>query len=441
MKYLLSVVLFASANLMVFAQHEHHDMATMAMPMDSVPVMSHSFSKNLPMNRNGSGTAWLPDATPLYAYMKHSKSWNFMFHGSIFLRYNWQNFNNNYQRGGKQADAPNWLMGMAQRSVGNKGLLTLRLMMSLDRLTVGGNGYPLLFQSGETFGGKRLIDRQHPHDLFSEVGVGYTHSFNENADVYAFVGYPGEPALGPTAFMHRISAFNNPDAPLGHHWQDATHILFGVATTGFRYKIFKIEGSVFTGREPDENRYDFDRARFDSYSYRISANPNQHFSLQFSQAFIKSPENLEADENVVRTTASVIHAKQISENSHWNSALVWGMNKKSDGDIEHSLLAESNLQLSRIAVYGRYEFIQKSPQELDLQGFDQKAFGINALTLGLNYNLYRAWNTNLTVGVQGSLFLPDRALENLYGKNPLSGQLYVRLSPALLKLTSSAHRH
>jgi hypothetical protein len=434
------------------AQHEHHHttpadsadaMSKMEMPgmqMDSMPAMTHSFSLHLPMNRNGSGTGWLPDATPLYAYMKHGKSWNYMLHGSVFLRQNWQNLNNNYQRGGTQLDAPNWLMGMAQHQVGKRGLLLLRAMISLDALTVGNSGYPLLFQSGETYNGRRLIDRQHPHDLFSELAMGYSHSFNRDVDVYGYAGYPGEPALGPVAFMHRISSFNNPDSPLGHHWQDATHILFGVATVGFRYKIFKVEGSSFTGREPDENRYAFDKPRFDSYSYRLSVNPGKAFAMQFSQGFIKSPESLEPAENVVRTTASVLHSRMISENSHWTSALIWGLNDKGKSHQEHSVLAESNLQLNRLAVYGRYEFVQKSSEELELTDqFGDELFQVNALTLGVNYNLYSLFNTNLTAGVQASWFSPDTRLENLYGKNPVSAQVYLRLNPALLNSKKMNH--
>src|SRR3546814_4603591 len=91
--------------------------------------------------------------------------------------------------------------------------------------------------------------------------------------------------------MHRPSAMNNPDAGLGHHWQDATHIIFGVATLGVRYKIFKLDGSLFTGREPNENRYSFDKPRFDSWSARLSANPSDNWPLQVSGASIKSPED------------------------------------------------------------------------------------------------------------------------------------------------------
>ena len=261
------------------ADSAHMDHMAMEHEMDSSRApMSHSFSLNLPMNRNGSGTGWLPDASPMYGYMLHSKKWMFMMHGNVVLRYNNQDVGDKGERGEEKVDAPNWFMLMGQRRVGEKGLFHFNTMFSLDAI-FGGDGYPLLFQTGEAYKGRPLVDRQHPHDLFSELSVAYTQSFTKDIDAFVYFGLPGEPALGPVAFMHRPSAMNNPDAALGHHWQDATHITFGVATLGFRYKIFKIDGSVFTGREPDEYRYNFDKPKFDSYSYRLTANPSPSWSL------------------------------------------------------------------------------------------------------------------------------------------------------------------
>jgi hypothetical protein len=121
------------------------------------------------------------------------------------------------------------------------------------------------FKPGETWHDQPLHDREHPHDLFEEVSVSLSHRFAPGVSAFAYFGYSGEPALGPPTFMHRISAMDNPGAPLGHHWQDSTHVTVGAVS-----KNVKLEGSVFTGREPGENRYDFDRARFDSFSGRVS---------------------------------------------------------------------------------------------------------------------------------------------------------------------------
>jgi hypothetical protein len=417
----------------------HHDMHANHLDMghDSLAApMSHAFSLNLPMTRNGSGTGWLPDLAPMYGYMVHTKKWMYMIHGNVFVRYNKQDITNKGTRGDSKIDAPNWVMAMGQRRVGQRGLFRFSTMFSLDPL-FGGDGYPLLFQTGETFRGRPLVDRQHPHNLFSELSVAYTHMLSEDMDVFAYLGYPGEPALGPVAFMHRPSSLNNLDSPLGHHWQDATHITFGVASLGLRYKIFKAEGSVFTGREPGEARYGLDRPRFDSYSYRLSVNPSANFAIQASQAFIRSPEPIEPDEDVKRTTASVLHALPLAgQNRHINSALIWGFNDAGGHHKEHSLTAESNLQLNRFALYGRYEWVQKSSGELQVveQFGDEELFNINALTLGTNYTVFRRWNTNFSLGVQGSVYMADSRLNPIYGNNPLSGQVFLRISPHLMPM-------
>jgi hypothetical protein len=307
-------------------------------------------------------------------------------------------------------------------------------MISFDRVTEGGEGYPLLFQSGETWKGQRLVDRQHPHDLFSALSIGYTHMINTDIDITAYFGYPGEPALGSTAFMHRVSSMNNPDAPLGHHWQDATHITFGVGTLGFRYKDFKVEGSIFTGREPDENRYDFDKARFDSYSYRVSFNPTENWTLQFSQGFINSPEALEPDEDVTRTTASVLYAKKLNQDDHFSAAAIWGLNDQGVNHKEHSFLLEGNYQFMKNAVYSRYEYVQKSKEELDLDnGFSDEKFNIHAFTAGYNRQLTSFNNINLNAGTQLTIYGVDKDLQSLYGKTPVGFEIYLQLRPALHK--------
>jgi hypothetical protein len=229
---------------------------------------------------------------------------------------------------------------------------------------------------------------------------------------------------------------NNTDSPLGHHWQDATHITFGVATVGFRYKIFKIDGSVFTGREPGEARYGFDKATFDSYSYRLTANPSKTISFQVSKAFIKSPEAVNPDEDVTRTTASVLHALPFrSENHSLNSALVWGYNDSGEDHRENSITLESNLQLDKLAIYGRYENIEKSADELLLDQFEaHDLFKIHALTMGINYTLLRRWHTNFALGAQGSIYMTKSELDVVYGDNPMSLEIYLRVSPALMKI-------
>lgn len=446
----ITLLYFSLLSIISFAQHDmdkmKKDNGTMKMEKDSMSMnhdsmMTHSYSLNLPMNRNGSGTGWLPDATPMYGYMKMAGKWNLMFHGSLFVRYNKQDIFDEGTRGGEKWDAPNWLMAMGQRKIGKRGLFHFSSMFSLDPLTVGGEGYPLLFQTGETFNGKPLVDSQHPHDLFDELSVAYTHMISKDIDVTGYLAYPGEPALGPVAFMHRISSFNNPDAPLAHHWQDATHITFGVATLGFRYKKFKLEGSSFTGREPDENRYDFDKPRFDSYSFRLSFNPIENIALQVSHAYIKSPESLEPEVNITKHSASVIHSVILGEKIHLSSALIWGANQTRN-ELSHSGLLESNLQINKTAIYGRYEFVQKEGKELQIPQTSggEEIFLVKALTLGVCYNFLTMAKINLRAGLQGSIYTSaDKGLYSIYGKNPMAFEVYLHVIPINMNALSMDH--
>ncbi|MBA3828318.1 MAG: hypothetical protein H0X33_05235 [Taibaiella sp.] len=405
----------------------------MSMKMGS---MNNAYSLNLPMTRDGSGTSWVPDATPMYGIMVHSGKWMFMFHGDIFPRYNKQDLTNKGSRGNKLFDAPDMLMAMGQRKVGKSGLFHFNVMLSTDAFITGGNGYPLLFQTGESWQGKPLVDRQHPHDLFSELSISYAYSFSKKADLFVYVGYPGEPALGPVTFMHRPSGMFIPDAPISHHWADATHITFGVATVGVRYGKFKLEGSSFTGREPDENRYNFDKPRFDSWSTRLSYNPDSHWALQVSHGLVKSPEALNPNEDINRTTASATYVHPWNANNYISATALWGQNQISGQNTSNALLLEATLKLKRLALYTRYEWVQKSVEELHLDptifGDTHFQFSINALTVGAGYDLFNIGMIRVAGGGQMSLYHSDEKLDQLYGTNPLAAEIYLHLYPQLM---------
>jgi len=350
-----------------------------------------------------------------------------MLHGAIFPRYT----NVSTRRGDDRIDAPNWLMGMYSHAINENMQLGGRLMMSLDPLTEGGRGYPLLFQSGESWHDQPLHDRQHPHDLFDELSISYSQKFDVDLSAYFYFGYPGEPALGPPTFMHRLSAMDDPDAPLGHHWQDSTHVTFGVATAGVQWRNVKIESSSFTGREPDENHYDFERPRFDSFSGRLSWNPTQNLALQVSHGYIKSPEALEPDVKRHRTTASAIYNLPLGQDSNWSNSFVWGQNNDS-GETTQSFLLETNFQWGRDTVYARWERVEKSGHELVLDDVDlDKIFSINAATIGYVRDLTHGRDVDVGLGGQFTINeFPDR-LNRYYGDGlGYAFEFFLRVRPS-----------
>jgi hypothetical protein len=365
----------------------------------------------------------------MYAYMLHKHGWMFMLHENLFIRYNDQDFTNKGSRGHSEVDVPAWVMLMGQRQVGKNGLFHFSTMFSFDAFTARSGGFPLLFQTGESYKGQPIVDRQHPHDLFAELSVSYSQALSQKADIFFYFGYPGEPALGPVAFMHRPSALPDPDVPISHHWVDATHITFGVATIGFRYANWKIEGSSFTGREPDENRYDFDTPRFDSWSGRLSFNPSENWALQISHGFIKSPEALHPDEDINRTTASAIYSMPVSDGT-FNATALWGVNKIKDQKAANAFLLEGSLKRNKLELYSRYEWVQKSTEELNLDENiygKNSVFAINTLTAGLCYDVFKLGELSIAGGGQLTFYHADERLDDLYGKNPMAFEVYLRL--------------
>jgi len=362
-----------------------------------------------------------------------------MLHGGIFPRYT----NVSSRRGDDRIDAPNWIMGMYSHPFSDSAQLGLRLMMSADLLTEGGRGYPLLFQTGETWHGQALHDRQHPHDLFSELSIAYSQKLTQDVSTYLYFGYPGEPALGPPAFMHRLSAMDSPDAPISHHWQDSTHIVFGVLTGGVQWRNVKVEGSIFTGREPDEDRYDFDRPRFDSYSGRISWNPTPNLALQFSHGYIKSPEALDPDLKLHRTTASAIHNLPLGPDSNWSTSFVWGQNDTNVEGRTQSFLLETNYQRGRDTVYARWERVEKSGHELVLDEVDhEKIFALNTASIGYVRDLIHGNKIDIGLGGQFTANIWPDDLDSYYGDELGYGfQFFFRIRPSLHTHHSAAMDH
>ena len=411
--------------------HESHDMSHMQMSMQSSVNIAD------PMSRESSGTSWLPDSTPMYGKMFMFGDDMLMLHGAIFPRYT----NVSTRRGDDRIDAPNWIMGMYSHPLGQNAQLGARLMMSLDPLTEGGRGYPLLFQTGESWHDQPLHDRQHPHDLFDELSVSFSQKFDSDLSAYFYFGYPGEPALGPPAFMHRLSAMDDPDAPISHHWQDSTHITFGVATLGAQWRNVKIEGSIFTGREPDENRYDFDRPRFDSFSGRISWNPTRNLALQVSHGYIKSPEALDPDTKVHRTTASAIYNQPLGPDRNWSNTFVWGQNDATHEGKTQSFLIESNYQRGRDTVYLRWERVEKSGHELVLDPADEsRIFPVSGYTLGYVRDLSHGKGLDIGLGTQFTINDRPDSLDRYYGDDlGYAFQFFLRVRPSVHTHEAQSH--
>jgi hypothetical protein len=373
------------------------------------------------MAREGSGTSWQPDSTPMEGLHSMKGEWTLMADGFADAVYDHQGG----PRGDSKVFVPTMLMLMAQRRAG-PGTLGARTMWAADPGTVGKTGYPLLLQTGEAANGEPLLDRQHPHDLFMELAASYSLRWSDAGSIFVYAGLPGEPALGPSTFMHRFSGRDIPEAPITHHWFDSTHITFGVVTLGVVWRNVKLEGSAFRGREPDEERWNIETPRLDSYSTRVSWNPTRDWALQGSWGRLKQPEELEPGVDVDRTTASVTYSRG-SESAISQTTVAWGRNKKRPGDALDAFMAESTLAILKVhTVFARLERVKKD-ELFEGGALAHQAFWVSKATVGAVHDFNREGHLAFGLGALGSLhFVPD-VLTPFYGDRPVSFMVFARM--------------
>ena len=403
--------------------HAAMDMSGMNMDMSSPEP------EWMPSAHVSSGTGWQPAATTGHAWMKSPHGWDLMAHGVVFVDYNQQGG----PRGEGKAESVNWAMLMEQHALGG-GTILFREMFSAESLTAPHPGFPELFQTGETYHGQPLVDHQHPHNVFSELALAYSRPLGDHLSWLFYGGAAGEPALGPVAYMHRASAAELPMAPLSHHLQDSTHISFGVLTTGLVVSRFKVEGSVFNGREPDEKRYTIQFAPLDSWSTRLSIAPSRNWTAQYSYGRLEHPEALEPG-NQRRQTASVEYVRPFPSgklsNGSWATTFVWGrVHKVLDGHNLNGYLLESTLNFrSKNYAFSRLELVDKD--ELFPNNPLASSYRIGAYTFGGARDLVHNPRWQLALGTDVTFYSKPSSLNATYGIDPVSSQIFLRARPAL----------
>jgi len=393
--------------------------------MSHMDMSQHDMSNMPGMNMSGmdhpapmaaSGTSLNPAASPMAMIHRRAGAWTLMFHGVAFVT----DIQQTGPRGADKFASMNWFMGEASHPLAG-GTFSVRSMLSLDPATVTERRYPELFQTGETAFGKPIVDGQHPHDLFMELALEYTHPLGEKARLWLYAAPVGDPALGPVAFPHRVSAAELPQATLGHHLQDSTHISDEVVTLGASRGIFGLEASGFHGAEPNENRWNIDHGAIDSYSARFTVTPNADWSGQVSAGHLTHPEALEPGDQT-RTTASVTYVRPYTH-GHWATSLIWGrVHKIPAGANLNGYGLESVAQFhSNNYVTGRIELVDKD--ELFPTG---QSYRIGAYTAGYtrDFNFLPRISTGL--GSNLTLYSMPAAVHAAYGAHPAAVLVFLR---------------
>lgn len=363
-----------------------------------------------------SGTSLNPLAWPMPMLMQRKASWTLMFMGQGFLVDTQQSG----PRGSDKLYSTNWGMASAQHSLGS-GNIMFDTMLSLEPATVTNRSYPLLFQTGETAYGQALRDRQHPHDFVMGLGAHYVLPVGEHALLQFYYAAIGDPALGPVAFSHRASAAELQQATIGHHWQDSSHIASNVGTVGVKYRWIQLEASGFHGREPDENRWNMDWGRMDSYSARVSVLPSNHWTAQFSAGRLTRPE-LQEPGDVVRTTASIQYTRLRSSGEAWSTSAIWGRN--------HNTASQQNTNawlIETVFPATQKDFLTGRFEVADKDDLLPEAFRVKAFTGGYTRDLATKSNLETGIGANVTGYVIPNVIQPAYGAHPWGVSIYFRV--------------
>jgi hypothetical protein len=374
------------------------------------------------ITRESSGTSWQPEESPFEAIAVMQGDWMLMGEARVNGIYDFQQGN----RGGAEIFSTSMFMFMAQVPV-LSGTFGFRSMFSLDPL-MGPTGYPLIFQTGETADGKtELVDRQHPHDLLMELAATYSFPILSDSSVFIYAGLPGEPALGPPAFMHRASGMDFPTASITHHWLDSTHVAFGVVTFGYVWDRLKVDASAFRGREPDQYRWNLETGALDSASGRITFNPLNGLSMQTSYGYIRSPEQLNPETDVRRTTASISYNVSF-ENTNWQTMGSWGRNNNIGGSVTDGYLVESELKFSNThTVMARAESVAKDALFPEGDPRHESVYDLKKFTFGYIYEFPSLGHVQCGLGGTMDVNFVPESISSVYGNNPLGYYIFARL--------------
>jgi hypothetical protein len=161
---------------------------------------SESSTAELFPAREASGTAWLPDESPMYGFERRVGQWTVMLDGTAVGQFLYEP-GEIHRTGGfssKQISSVNRLMGMVRRPAGN-GRVGLRAMVSFEPWTVRDCGFINMLASGEMCEGDTIHDRQHPHDLFMELAADYDRPVRGSLRWQLYAGFAGEHVAQLTA--------------------------------------------------------------------------------------------------------------------------------------------------------------------------------------------------------------------------------------------------
>jgi len=202
-----------------------------------------------------------------------------------------------------------------------------------------------------------------------------------------------------------------------------------------RHKWLRLEASGFFGTEPDENRWNIDWGRMNSYSARFSVTPNQNWLAQVSAGRLARPERLE-EGDVVRSTASLQYSRPLDLGTSWSTSFIWGRNHKTaNKSNSNSWLLETLYPVTRRNfLTGRLELVDKDELFANQPSLEEhlartagSSFRIFAYTAGYTRDIATIHDIETGIGANVSSYRVPSPIQPYYGSHPWGVNVFLRV--------------
>ena len=153
--------------------------------------------------------------------------------------------------------------------------------------------------------------------------------------------------------------------------------------------------------------------------------------MQFSQGYLLSPEQLNPEVNIHRTTASLIYNRPVRKKANFQTTFVWGRNTISCCGLDSYLIEAELKHDGGWSPYMRYEHVVKDAGELVLPtSFPSgQEFNLQQATLGVVRDICKQGDFVWGFGAQMIFSFTPNNLESVYGNNPTGWLVFLRAQP------------
>ncbi len=378
----------------------------------------------------GPGEVWDVDEEKAAAFPHDSPSQGYLnLHGNGFFE---AMAEEGPDRGRADFSAPNRLTADLGIPLGSIQFVNLEVALTSDLALVPQTGTPQIFQIGENQMSSPFVDAQAPNRTpLSGLTLSDTLALDsaDKSCLKIFAAPRGQSTEGPIAYFDRLSGIMNPDRPLGDSVGQGEGIESSMVIGGaLELGGLHIETSMFNGMESNPTQVDLPIGTPDSYAIRLIQVIDSGLMLMASYADAHDPEPGIADSN--RYSVSLYTGLPLSPAWTWHNTLVYGgITNMDNAAFLNSALEEFTLINEKMAVYGRFEAVQRTPNQLGIPGLPEPDTGrwVTALTLGYSHQIiaWDGWELRAGAEVANSQTPADYSL--FYAGNPFSYKFFFQL--------------